>query len=189
MNKVVRLLGTAFIVIALLSASLLGISLVNYNNVTETRATLPENIYISDVRIPQIVDESKDATVDVFFNVTNPSKIPVYITNIESYVYMDNLSDPRPFLEKREDILVGVAQFTLPKDEAYVVKPGESMTIPVSLTVTGGTRFVSILNTTTDGLYYPVIDGTLRYTYESFDIIEVVRGVIFYVYDGVEPYQ
>jgi hypothetical protein len=52
--------------------------------------------------------------------------------------------------------------------------------------VTGGTRFVSILNTTTDGMYYPVIDGTLRYTFESFDIIEVVRGVIFY--DGVEPY-
>ncbi len=187
MNKLVRLLGVAFITIAFLTGSLLAISLVNYNNVTETRVTLPENIYISEVRIPLIVDESEDATVDVFFNVTNPSKIPVYITNIESYVYMDNLSDPRPFLEKREDILVGVAQFTLPKDEAYLVKPGKSLTIPVSLMVMGGTRYVSILNTTTDGIYYPAIEGTLRYTYESFDIIEVVRGVIFY--DGVEPYQ
>lgn len=187
MNMFVRLLGVAFISIAIFVAVLLGISVVNYDNVTETRVTLPDNIYISEVRIPRIDDESVDVTVNAFFNVTNPSKIPVYITNIESFVYMDNLSDSRPFLEKRNDLLVGVAQFTLPKEQSYVVKPGKSLTIPVNLTVSGGTRYVSILNTTSDGKYHPVIEGTLRYTYDNIDIIEVIRGVMYYGIP-VEPY-
>ena len=188
MNKLVRLLGAAFISIAILTAVLLGISVVNYDNVTETRVTLPENIFISEVRIPEIDDESVDVTVNVFFNVTNPSKISVYIINIESYVYMDNLSDPRPFLEKRNELLVGVAQFTLPKEQSYLIKPGKSMIIPVNLTVSGGTRFVSVLNTTTDGKYYPVIEGSLRYTYENIDIIEIIGGVIYFGVP-VEPYS
>ena len=188
MNKLVRLLGAAFITIAILAAVLLSISVANYNNVTETRVRLPENIYISEIRIPEIDDESVDVTMSVFFNVTNPSRIAVYITSIESYVYMNDLSDPRPFQEKRDDLLVGVAQFTLPKEQSYLVKPGKSLTIPVNLTVSGGTRYVSILNTTSDGKYYPIIEGSLRYTYENVDIIEVVRGVIYYG-PPVEPYK
>jgi hypothetical protein len=187
-NKLVRLLGVAFISIAILTAVLLGISVVNYDNVTETRVTLPDNIYISEIRIPKIDEESVDVTMNVFFNVTNPSKIAVYITSIESYVYMNDLSDPRPFQEKRDDLLVGVAQFTLPKEQSYVVKPGKSLTIPVNLTVSGGTRYVSILNTTSDGKYYPIIEGSIRYTYDNVDIIEVIRGVTYFG-PPVEPYE
>ncbi len=188
MNKLVRLIGVAFVTLSLVSVVLLGISVVNYMNVTEVRVKLPKNIYISDVQIPKIEDESEDVTMRVFYNVTNPAKIAVVITNIESSVYMDNLSDPRPFLEKKEDLIVGIARFTLPKEEAYVVRPGESITIPVNLTLDGGTSFVSVLNTTFEGRYYPYIEGTVRHTYQDIGIIEVIRGVMLFGV-GFDPYD
>jgi len=162
--------------------------MVNYMNVTEARVKLPKSIYISDVQIPKIEDESEDVTIRVFYNVTNPAKISVVITNIESSVYMDNLSDPRPFLEKKEDLMVGIAKFTLSKDQAYVVHPGESITIPVNLTLIGGTSFVSVLNTTFEGKYYPYIEGTVRHTYEDIDVIEIIRGVMLFGV-GIDPYD
>ncbi len=187
MNKLVRLLGVAFITIAVFTAIFLMIAVSNYNNVTETRVKLPENIHISEVRIPEIADESQNVIVDISLNITNPSKMTVYVTNVEAFVYMDNRSDPRPFLEKRSELLVGIAQFTLSKEQAHIVKPGESKTVHVGLEVTGGTRYLSILNTTTDGKYFPVIEATLRYTYEHVDIIEIVGGIFFG--GPVEPYS
>ncbi|MFQ6060141.1 MAG: hypothetical protein ACE5KV_02450 [Thermoplasmata archaeon] len=190
MNKLIRLVGVAFIVLSVFSASLLYISSVNYLNVTETRLTLPRHIRISEVRIPRIADESKDVTVQVLFNISNPSKLAIVVTSIESHFYMDNKSDPRSFSEKKEDVWVGLGQFTLPKDKAYVVLPGETRTIPVNMTVFGGTMYISVLNTTDQGRYYPIIDGRVYYTFEEFDLVEKVWGVVFNgnAVGGVEPY-
>lgn len=188
MNKLVRLIGISFIIISLLSFGLLYVTSVNYLNYTETASEIPQNIEISEVRIPLITDESQDQTVEVLFTVSNPSSLTIYVTGIEAYIYMDNLSDTRPFLGKMNEILVGIGQFNLQKADSHIIRPGESMTIPVRMTVSGGSVFMSILNTTANGKYYPYVFGTLWFTFEYIDLIEVVRGVSFLGSRGVEPY-
>ena len=188
MNKLVRLIGISFIIISLLSFGLLYVTSVNYLNYTKTASEIPKNIEISEVRIPLITDESQDQTVEVLFTVSNPSSLAIYVTSIEAYIYMDNYSDIRPFLEKMNEMLVGIGQFNLQKADSHIIRPGESVTISVNMTVSGGSRFMSILNTTTNGKYYPYVFGTMWYTFEYIDLIEVVRGVSFLGGKGVEPY-
>lgn len=187
MNRLLRLIGISFIIVSLLSFGLLYVTSVTYINYTETATVIPQNTMISDVRIPLITDESQDQTVEILFEVTNPSNLAVYITSIEAHVYMDNLSDSRQLVEKLDDILVGTGQFTVPKSDAYVVGPGESLTIPVHLTVSGGSQFMSRLNTTSGGKYYPYIFGTMWYTFDYIDLIEKVEGVAFLGGFGVDP--
>jgi hypothetical protein len=181
------LIGISFIIVSLLSTGLLYITSVNYLNYTETATTIPQNIAISDVHIPLILDESQDQTVQVFFHIANPSDLTIYVTNIEASIYMDNISDTRSFPEKMNDILVGIAQFNLQKSEAYVVRPGESITVPANLTVSGGSVFMSRLNTLSEGKYHPFIFGTMWYTFEDVDLIEVVGGVSLIAGAGIDP--
>ncbi|UCD91660.1 MAG: hypothetical protein JSV43_05265 [Methanobacteriota archaeon] len=188
MNKILRLIGVAFIVVSVLSGISLSIALFNYLDVTEARVTVPSYIFVSEIRVPTITDESEDQRVEVFFNISNPAKLTIYVTNIEYSFYMDNKSDPRSLQEKLDSIMVGIGRFDLPKDRAHVIRPGESINVPASFTVRGGTRFVSILNTTYLGEYYPAVDATVRFTYEHIDIIEIVRGIGFYG-PGVPPYD
>jgi hypothetical protein len=190
-NKLIRFIGVAFVVISVFSASLLYVASINYLDVTETTLVMPENMDISEVQVPTVEDESQDVTVRVFFKISNPSKLAVVITSIESHFYMDNKSDPRSFAEKAEDVWVGVGQFTLQKEEAYLIRPGESVSIPVNMTVRGGTRYVSVLNTTFAGKYYPIIVGRVFYTFKDFNVDQAVKGVIFMGdwYDGIEPYD
>ncbi|MEE9224180.1 MAG: hypothetical protein V3U51_05470 [Thermoplasmata archaeon] len=188
MNKLLRLIGISFTIISLLSFGLLYVTSVNYLNYTETVFEIPQNIRISEVRIPLITDESQDQTVEVLFDITNPSSLTVFITGIEAYIYMDNLSDARSFFEKMDEVLVGIGQFNLQKADSHIIRPGESMTIPVYMTVSGGSVFMSILNTTSNEKYYPYVFGTLWYTFDFIDLIEVVRGVSFLGGRGVEPY-
>jgi hypothetical protein len=185
-NKLLRLIGISFIIIALLSTGLLYVTSVNYLNYTETANVMPQNIAISDVHIPLIQDESQDQTVQVFFDIANPSDLTIYVTSIEASIYIDNLSDSRPFDAKKDDILVGIAQFNLQKSKSYAVRPGESVTVPANLTVSGGSIFMSILNTTSGGKYYPYIFGTVWYTFEYIDLIEIVGGVSL-IGAGIEP--
>lgn len=190
MNKLLRLIGTSFIVISLVSVGLLYVTSVNYINYTETKTTLPHGIVISEVRVPLIEDESLDHTVQVIFNITNPSNLAVYIFNIEYFFYMDNKSDTRSFVEKFESIIIGTGLLHLEKYEAYIVRPGETVSIPVNLTISGGSIFMSRLNTTNhQGLYFPYVFGTVRYTFEDIDIIEIFRGVFFSGGQGIKPYN
>jgi hypothetical protein len=187
MNKLLRLIGISFILVSLLSTGLLYVTSVNYVNYTETATKIPRNIAITDVRIPLILDESQDHNVQVYFTIHNPSKLTIYVTSIESYLYMDDLSDLRSWPEKQLDLMVGVGQFTLLKDQAYLVHPGETISIPTNMTVGGGSDFMSILNTTYLGKYYPYVYGTVRYTFEYIDLIEIVRGVFFSGANGIDP--
>jgi hypothetical protein len=187
MNKLLRIIGISFIIITLLSFGLLYVTSVNYLDYTKTATVMPQSIMISEVRIPRIDDESQDQTVEVLFEISNPSSLTIYVTNVEAYIYMDNRSDPRSFLEKTDDILVGIGQFNLQKADAHVINPGESMTLPVFMTVSGGSVFMSILNTTSGGKYYPYVFGSIWYTFDYIDIIEVVRGVSFLGTSGVDP--
>jgi hypothetical protein len=188
-NKLLRLIGISFIIISFFSVGLLYVTSVNYVNYTETRATIPHGIMISEVRVPLIEDESLDYTVQVIFNITNPSNLPVYIINIEYFFYMDNKSDTRSFVEKYQEIVVGTGLLHLEKYEAYIVRPGETVSIPANLTISGGSVFTSRLNTTTSGLYFPYVFGTVRYTFEDIDLIEIVRGVFFSGGSGIKPYN
>ncbi len=191
MNKIHRLIGVAFIAVSLFSAVLLSISLKNYVDVTEARSIIPGHIHVSEIRIPTIPDESHDVTVQVFYNITNPSKLTILITSIEYSFYMDNKSDPRTLDEKLDDSWVDMGQFTLPKERAYALRPGESITIPVNMTVDGDTVFISRLNNTRDGKYHPVLFTTVRYTYEHIEITEVVRRVPYLEgwTKGIDPYD
>lgn len=188
MNKLVRLIGISFVIISLLSFGLLYVTSVNYLNYTETVSEIPRNIRISEVRIPLITDESQDQTVEVLYEISNPSSLTIFVTSIEAYIYMDNKSDTRPFLEKMDDVLVGIGQFNHQKADSHVIRPGESMTIPVLMTISGGSRFMSILNTMYNGKYYPYVFGTVWYTFDYIDLIEIVRGVSFLGGAGVDPY-
>jgi hypothetical protein len=187
MNKLLRLIGISFIIVSLLSTGLLYVTSVNYLNYTETITLIPQNIAISDVHIPLILDESQDQTVRVFFDIANPSDLTIYVTGIEASIYMDNLTDTRPLAVKLDYLLVGIAQFSLPKDNSYVVRPGESISVPANLTVSGGSSFMSILNTTSNGKYYPYVFGTVWYTFEHIDLIQIVGGVSFFAATGIDP--
>lgn len=191
MNKILRLVGVAFIAVSIICAVLLSISLKNYVDVTEARSTIPGRISLSDIRIPTIQDESQDAAVQIFFNITNPSKLTVLVTSIESSLYMDNKSDTRSLQEKIGDLYVDMGMFTLSKEKAYVLHPGKTITVPVNINVSGGTVAISKLNTTYVGKYYPVVYATFRYTYEHIEITEVVRRVPFFEgwTTGVDPYD
>lgn len=179
-----------FIVFALISLALLYSTAVNFTNVMDARVNIPRNVWIQDVIIPEIKNESENVKISVWFNITNPTSIDIYVYDISFEFYMDDIYEPlepgKP--DTWDDYAVGLGGFLLSIDKGIKVPSKGQMTIPANKTVVGDSTSIRNLNTTDDkGKYHPLILGSLRYTFKDIDIKEVIHGIYYYSEDGILP--
>jgi hypothetical protein len=188
-----RLLKVLFVIFTIISIILTSITSVNYSDVTDAKIRIPYNIRFEDIAIPEIVNESKNATISILFNVTNPTNIDIYVYEISYLFYMNNLSNPMDLEsdESWDPWAVGSGGWTLPVDKGLRVASKSSRSIYSNLTVVGspeGTMAMTHLNVTdSQGKYHPLIIATLIFTFEYIDVQEVVRGIYFYSREGIAP--
>ncbi|MCK5548471.1 MAG: hypothetical protein KAI64_05620 [Thermoplasmata archaeon] len=181
-----------FLVIVIAITPPMFLTLNNYTNVMDAKATIPQNIHIEDVMIPDIEDLNSDVEVSVLFNVTNPTGIDIYVYDLKYELYMNNLSSPMPLNEpptQWDNWAVGIGGFGTGVEEDYIRVPsGGQRSIAADLTVFSDTIFLEHLNVTDiDGNYHPFIIGTLRFTFKDVDVKQVVHNIVYYSALGVSP--
>lgn len=187
------ILKVLVVLFAVISLALTSITTINYSNVMDARIKIPGNVYVENVIIPEIVDESNNAMVSVVLNITNPTNIDIYVYDITYRFYMNNLSDPMDLDSSSswDDWAVGLGGFTLQVDSGIRVPSKTSRSIYSNMTVIGGVEgsmAITHLNVTDpNGNYHPLVIASLRYTFENIDVQEVVRGIFFYSEVGIPP--
>lgn len=193
MNKYARIIGIAFVFVTVLSASTLALTVETYQAVADAQLRLrpPDNIYVSEIRIPPIYDLDTPARVTLLIEFRNPSRLDVWVYNIEFSLYMfnettmQNMGDPQ-ILQEAYVWLGGFFRF---EDPDYFVPSGGNATLYAYLTVTNPNN-IRVLNTTdTLGLYHPLVTVDLRYTIVDVDIPVTIRGIYYFSQQGVEPYE
>jgi len=186
-----RTIKILFLVFAIISSALLYITTDTYTKVMDAEVNIPKNIWIEDVIIPEIENESSNARISVIFNITNPTGIDIYVYDISYQFYMNDISDPMNF--ERPDTwdawAVGLGGFTLGAEELYIKVPSKgSKSIYANMTVLGDTIRMKNLNVTdSDGKYHPLVIASLRYTFKGLDVNEVVHDIVYYSASGISP--
>jgi hypothetical protein len=187
------ILKVLIVLFAVISLALTSITTINYSNVMDARIKVPGTIYVENVIIPEIVDESSNVMISVVVNISNPTNIDIYVYDITYQFYMNNLSDPLDLDSSSswDAWAVGLGGFTLQVDSGIKVPSKTTRSIYANLTVMGGVEgsmAMTNLNVTdSQGKYHPLIIASLRYTFEHIDVQEVVRGIYFYSEDGIPP--
>ena len=161
-----------------------------YVAASDARMQIPGNVGYHDVTIPAITSPDQNVTVGVLFELRNPSGIAIDIMHISYRLYMDNLTDTRPFAEKSASIFVVPGGF-FPPGIGYVVGPHTTALVWGNATVFGATQPTQLerLNVTFGGHYYPIIDASLVYRVHDTSIVERVLGIEFPTpQGGIVPY-
>jgi len=179
-----------FVVFGLIALALMYNTAVNFTNVMDARVNIPRNVWIQDVIIPEINNESENVDISVLFNIVNPTSIDIYIYDISFEFYMNDIEEPlllnNP--ETWDNYAVGLGGFLLSLDQGIKVPSKGWKSIFANKTVVGDTTSMRNLNTTDDkGNYYPLVLGSLRYTFKDIDVKEVVHGIYFYNTEGIPP--
>ena len=187
-----RILMVLFVCIALVFSSMLYVTVSNYVIVSETKVRIPESSGYEAILIPVVTDRSKDVTLSIVFNVSNPTGADIYVYNIEYTMYMDNVSNPIDWQKesKWDNWYIGYAGFTLGDASSYIRVPSKGyQSVPVNLTVKGGTVFMDHLDSRDpNGKYHPFILPSLRYTFKNINVMVVSRDMPhYYSYQGVLP--
>ncbi len=187
------ILKVLIVLFAIISLALTSITTINYSNVMDARIKIPGTIYVENVIIPEIVDESSNVMISVVVNITNPTNIDIFVYDITYQFYMNNLSNPLDpdGSSSLDNWAVGLGGFTLPVDSGIRVPSRTTRSIYSNMTVMGGVEgsmAMTHLNVTdSQGKYHPFIIASLRYTFEHIDVQEVVRGIRFDGKEGIPP--
>jgi len=152
-----------------------------YLAASEVRIALWSNVAYEDIRIPRITSDDQVVTIGVLFRVTNPTGIGVDVHRLSYQLYMDNLTDPRPFFDKRRDITVGVGGY-YSSDGGILVAAHSSGFIWANLTVLGAVQPETMdrLNLTFNGKYYPIIVAEMVYRVAGTSVTGSVRGLQYF---------
>lgn len=194
MNRLNQVIGIAFILVAVFSAATLALTLDRYNAVADARVKLTwwtGNMWISEVRIPRINGTDSAVTVTVLVEVNNPTRVDIWIYNIEFTLWMfnesnlDRMNDPQVMGESYVGI-GGFNRFDIPVD---FIPSGGSGTVVANLTVRHPDK-IDILNAIdSEGKYNPLVSADVRYLIEIVDDRVTVRGLQYFNPLGVDPYE
>lgn len=194
MNKLAQVIGIAFILVAVFSAVTLALTLDRYNAIADARVKLTwwsGNMWISDVQIPRINGTDSPVTVTVLIEVNNPTRIDIWIYNVEFTLWMfnetnlDRMNDPQVLGESYVGI-GGFNRFDVPVD---FIPSGESGTVVANITVRNPDK-IDILNAIdSEGKYNPLVSADVRYLIEIVDDRVTVRGLQYFNPLGVDPYE
>ncbi len=194
MNKHATVIGIAFILVAVFSSITLVLTVDRYGAFAETKNEItPEegNVYIKEVRVPPIYSMNEDVRVTVLVEVNNPTRLDIWVYNIEFSLYMFNRTTMANIgnFQAMEPYYVMVGGFFRYDDPNYLVPSGTNATLESSLAVTTSYK-LAILNTTDpdDGKYYPFVSADLRYEIVDLDILVPVHGLSYFNTLGVDPY-
>lgn len=194
MNKLAQVIGIAFILVAVFSAATLALTLDRYNAIADARVKLTwwsGNMWISDVQIPRINGTDSPVTVTVLIEVNNPTRIDIWVYNVEFTLWMfnetnlDRMNDPQVLGESYVGI-GGFNRFDVPVD---FIPSGESGTVLANITVRNPDK-IDILNAIdSEGKYNPLVSADVRYLIEIVDDRVTVRGLQYFNPLGVDPYE
>jgi hypothetical protein len=194
MNRLTQVIGVAFILVAVFSAVTLAMTLDRYNAVSEARIKLSGqsgNMWISEVQIPRISGTDSPVTLTVLIEVNNPTRVDIWIYNVEFTLWMfnesnlDRMNNPQVLGESYVGI-GGFNKFDFPVD---FIPSGGNGTVMANLTVRHPDR-IEVLNTTDpEGKYNPLVTADLRYLIEIVDDRVTVRGLSYFNPLGVDPYE
>lgn len=194
MNKLAQVIGIAFILVAVFSAVTLALTLDRYNAIADARVKLTwwsGNMWISDVQIPRINGTDSPVTVTVLIEVNNPTRIDIWVYNVEFTLWMfnetnlDRMNDPQVLGESYVGI-GGFNRFDVPVD---FIPSGESRTVVANITVRSPDK-IDILNALdSEGKYNPLVSADVRYLIEIVDDRVTVRGLQYFNPFGVDPYE
>jgi hypothetical protein len=193
MNKYAMVIGTAFVLVTVFSAVTLGLTIDMYQAFAETENKIVpgDNLLIEEVRIPPI-HGTGEHTVTIVLNVSNPTRLDIWVYSIEFSLFMLNKST------------MAVLSQGLPPDQFFVLAGGSSdYDLPEFFIPSGGSSLLeskltirtqpklAVLNTTDpdDGLYRPFVDADMRYEVTNLNLPVTVRGILFFDPFGVEPYE
>ena len=196
MNKYARIIGIAFVLVTVFSASTLVLTVDMYQAVADTKLRLTPfsgNMYISEIRIPPIYSTETPARVTLLIEFENPSRLDVWVYNIEFSLYMFNETTMRTMGDPQtlQEAYVWLGGFFRFEDPDYFIPSGGNTTLYAFLTVTNPNN-IRVLNTTDGlGLYHPLVLADLRYTIVDVDMPVTVRGISRFWGEGqgVEPYE
>ena len=96
MNKLTQVIGVAFVLVAVFSAVTLAMTLDRYNAVADARIKLSwqsGNMWISEIQIPRINGTDSSVTVTVLIEVNNPTRVDIWVYNVEFTLWMYNESN------------------------------------------------------------------------------------------------
>lgn len=194
MNRLTQVIGIAFVLVAVFSAATLALTLDRYSAVADARVKLTwwtGNMWISDVQIPRINGTDSAVTVSVLVEVNNPTRVDIWIYNVEFALWMfnetnlDRMNDPLVLAESYVGI-GGFNRFDVPVD---FIPSGGSRTVIANLTVRHPDK-IEILNTLdSEGKYNPLVNVDVRYLIEMVDDRVTVRGLQYFNPLGVDPYE
>lgn len=194
MNRLTQVIGVAFILVAVFSAVTLALTLDRYNAVADARIKLSRqegNMWISEVQIPRINGTDSPVTLTVLIEVNNPTRVDIWIYNVEFTLWMfnesnlDRINNPQVLGESYVGI-GGFNRFDVPVD---FIPSGGSGTVMANLTVRHPDK-IEVLNTTdSEGKYNPLVTADLRYLIEIVDDRVTVRGFSYFNPLGVDPYE
>ncbi len=194
MNKYATVIGIAFILVAVFSAVTLALTVDRYGAFAETKNEITVgsgNVYIKEVRVPPVYNMDEVVRVTILVEVNNPSRLDIWVYNIEFSLYMFNRTTMayRDSYQVMEPYYVMVGGFFRYNDPAYLVPSGGNATLESSLAVTSPYK-LAILNTTDpdDGKYRPLVYADLRYEIVDLDALVPVHGLRYFDTEGVDPY-
>ncbi|MFQ6106276.1 MAG: hypothetical protein ACE5QF_01615 [Thermoplasmata archaeon] len=194
MNRYALVIGVAFVLVTVFSATTLALTVDTYQAFTDARIKLTPsagNIYIKEVRIPLINSLDTDVRVTILVEVNNPTRLDVWVYNIEFQLWMlnestmGNIGNPQAM----EQSYVWTGGFFRYDDPDYFVPSGGNATLLSSLTVTSRPKLEALNKTDAQGRYYPFIRADMRYNVVDLDIAVPVHGIYFFSTTGVEPYE
>jgi hypothetical protein len=194
MNKYATVIGIAFILVTVLSSITLALTVDMYGAFTETQNKITPwegNVRIEEVRIPPIHGMGESVRVTILVNVSNPTRLDIWVYNIEFSLFMFNRSTAEfignfQTMEQFYVLAGGSSDYT---DSAFTIPAGSYSVLESSLTVSTSVK-LAILNTTDpiDGKYRPYVDADLRYEAVDLGILVPVHGIFYWNQDGVDPY-
>ncbi|MCK4455753.1 MAG: hypothetical protein KAU99_05340 [Thermoplasmata archaeon] len=192
MNKYAAVIGIAFILVTVFSAATLALTVDMYGAFAETKNKITPwegNVRIEEVRIPPISGTDEEVRVTIILNVSNPTRLDIWVYNIEFSIHMFNKSTMidvgNPQAQDQFYVLSG--GFFTYDDPDYLVPSGGNALLESSLTVTSSLK-IAILNNTDGGKYRPLVLADMRYEVVDVDKRVVLRGISYFDPSGVDPY-
>lgn len=173
MHVVARVLAVAYVVLGVAGAIIYVQTSVNYVNMTEINLNIEDHAGVTHVEVHWSGDSSDIPRVRVWFNVTNPGRVSIEVTNIDFTLHMDDPEDARPWNDnaKLDETRISPGGFTYSRGQGILVGPGQTVPMSAEVPVEGPERFARFNQTDAYDRYHPIVwSPRLAYTFPGFDI-------------------
>jgi hypothetical protein len=185
-----RQAGVAVLAILGVAGVLAWVTVVDHYIATaDLQTRIGDSIAFQFVNIPPVTRPDQRVTVGVRFAVDNPSGIGLEFTQITYQLFMDNLTDSRPFAEKAESIFVDRGGFFAQESPAsFPARSTGGLWVNVTIDGSADPEDLSRLNVTFNGRYYPIVIAEFVYRAQGTMVTGRVIGLVFSTSGGIEPY-